>query len=79
MSILTKSRIDLRGENYAPYKGAGDSTPWLHNPRAFLDVGYWAADLMKPKLAASVNHADDEKIQQAWKKQLAGFEEEPPK
>ena len=33
--------------------------PWRHNARAYLDVGYWAAELIKPLLAKATNHATD--------------------
>ncbi len=75
-AILTKSKIDLKGdENYSPYNASGDGTHWKHNSRAFLDVGYWSANLMKPMLAKPANHAKDEEVQGALEKYNNLFEE----
>jgi len=75
-AILSKSKINLRGDKaYSVYNASGDGTHWRHNARAYLDVGYWAADLMKPMLAKPANHATDEKIQATWKKYDKLFQE----
>lgn len=75
-AILTKSRINLRGDKaYSVYNASGDGTHWRHNVRAYLDVGYWSAELMKPMLAKSANHATDEKVQETWKKYDRLFKE----
>jgi alpha-galactosidase len=65
-AILTKTKINLKDdENYSAYNASGDGTHWRHNPRAFLDVGIWAAERMKPMLAEPANHATDAKVQGA--------------
>ncbi|MBC8373688.1 MAG: hypothetical protein H8E53_08860, partial [Planctomycetes bacterium] len=75
-AILTKSRINLKGDKaYSVYNASGDGTHWRHNGRAYLDVGYWSAELMKPMLAKTTNHATDEKVQAALKKYGKLFEE----
>lgn len=75
-AILTKTRIDLKGDpEYSAYNASGDGTHWRYNARAFLDVGYWTADLMKPLLAETTNHATDKKVQQALDKYEKLFEE----
>ncbi|MDP6545032.1 MAG: sialate O-acetylesterase [Phycisphaerae bacterium] len=75
-AILTKSKINLRGDKaYSVYNASGDSAHWKHNGRAYLDVGYWSAELMKPLLAKTANHATDEKVQAALKKYGRLFEE----
>lgn len=78
VAILTKSKIRLReDEKYTPYNSAGDSTHWLHNSRAFLDIGYWAADLTMPLMPKKdINHAKDEKVQATWKAILPAMQEE---
>jgi len=68
VAILAKSKIDLKGDkNYSVYNASGDATHWHYNARAYLDVGYWAAELMKPKLEASRNHATCG-VHDAWEK-----------
>ena len=75
-AILTKSKIDLRGDKaYSVYNASGDGTHWRHNGRAYLDVGYWSAELMKPMLAKTANHATDETVQAALKKYGKLFED----
>jgi len=75
-AIITKSRINLKGDKaYSVYNASGDGTHWRHNGRAYLDVGYWSAELMKPMLAKTTNHATDEKVQAALKKYGKLFEE----
>ncbi len=67
-AILAKSKIDLRGDKaYSIYNASGDGTHWRHNGRAYLDVGYWSADLMRPMLAKPANHATDPKVQATLK------------
>jgi alpha-galactosidase len=68
-AVLSKSKINLRGDKaYSVYNASGDGAHWKHNGRAYLDVGYWSAELMKPMLAKTANHATDEKVQGAIKK-----------
>jgi alpha-galactosidase len=68
-AILAKEKIKLKTDAaYSAYNASGDGTHWRWNPRAFLDVGYWAADLMKPMLAKSVNHGKDKQVQAALAK-----------
>jgi len=68
-AILAKSKIDLKGdEAYSVYNASGDSAHWKHNSRAYLDVGYWSAELIKPLLAEPTNHATDPKLQAAFRK-----------
>jgi len=75
-AILAKSKINLRkDEAYSVYNASGDGAHWRHNGRAYLDVGYWAAELMKPMLAETVNHATDEEVQAALKKYDKLFKE----
>jgi hypothetical protein len=75
-AILSKSKINLRGDKaYSVYNASGDGAHWKHNGRAYLDVGYWSADLMKPMLAKTANHAADEKVQAALKKYDKLFQE----
>jgi len=75
-AIVTKSRIDLKGDKaYSVYNASGDGTHWRHNGRAYLDVGYWSAELMKPMLAKTANHATDQKVQEALKKYDRLFKE----
>lgn len=66
-AIAARSEIDLLSDKYKPYNAAGDTTHWRHNSRAFLDVGYWAADLMIPMIRTEANHAEDAKVQQTWR------------
>lgn len=75
VAILAKEKINLRGEDYAPYKGSGDGTHWQHNPRAYLDAGYWAAEAMLPLLEPAANHAADAELQKTWKRYLKSFDE----
>ncbi len=75
-AILAKSKIDLKGdEAYSVYNASGDGTHWRHNGRAYLDVGYWSADLIKPMLAETANHAADEDVQGAMTKYDQLFQE----
>jgi hypothetical protein len=75
-AILAKSRINLKGdEAYSAYNASGDGTHWRHNARAYLDVGYWSAELMKPMLAKTTNHAIDQKVQETLKKYDELFQE----
>jgi len=75
-AILARSRIDLRGDrNYSVYNASGDGTHWRHNCRAYLDVGYWSAEAMKPMLAGPANHATDGRVQDALKRHDRLFEE----
>ena len=68
-AVLSKSKINLKGDKaYSVYNASGDGAHWKHNGRAYLDVGYWSADLMKPMLAKTANHATDAKVQAAIKK-----------
>ena len=74
-AILAKSKIDLKGdEAYSAYNASGDGTHWRYNARAYLDVGTWSAELMKPLLAKPANHATDPKVQEAFKKYDQLFE-----
>jgi len=66
-AIPARSKIDLKGAEYSPYNSSGDSTHWRGNSKAYLDVGYWAADLMIPMLKGDVDQSKDAKIQQKWK------------
>lgn len=75
VSILAKSKIDLKGKDYLPYKGANDGTHWQHNPRAYLDVGYWSAEAMLPLLAPAANHADDKDLQTTWARYFKEYAE----
>jgi len=75
-AILAKSRIDLKGdEAYSRYNASRDGAHWRHNGRAYLDVGYWSAELMKPMLAKTTNHATDQKVQEAFKRYDRLFKE----
>jgi hypothetical protein len=75
-AVLSKSKISLKGDKaYSVYNASGDGAHWKHNGRAYLDVGYWSADLMKPMLAKTANHATDEKVQAALKKHDKLFQE----
>ncbi len=75
-AILAKSRINLKGdEAYSIYNASGDGTHWRHNARAYLDVGYWSAELMKPMLAKTTNHATDQKVQETFKRYDRLFKE----
>ncbi len=68
-AILAKSKIDLKGdEAYSVYNASGDGAHWRFNGRAYLDVGYWSAELMKPMLAETNNHATDKDVQTAMNK-----------
>ena len=78
-AILSKSRIKLLSPDYKPYNAAGDTTHWRHNSRAYLDVGFWAADLMLPLVAKSVDHSRDAAVQAAWKTVLPKVLEQEPK
>jgi len=74
-AILAKSKINLKGDKaYSVYNASGDGAHWRHNARAYLDVGFWAAGLMKPMLAKDANHAADADLQAAWKKIDARFQ-----
>ena len=53
---------------YSVYNVSGDGAHWRHNARAYFDVGYWSAELMKPMLAKTTNHATDQTVQATWKK-----------
>ena len=66
-AIPARSKINLMSDDYKPYNASGDSTHWRWNCRAYIDVGNWAADLIKPMLLPAANHATDAKVQQAWK------------
>ncbi len=75
-AILAKSRIHLKDdEAYSVYNASGDGTHWRHNGRAYLDVGYWSAELMKPMLAETTNHATDPKVRETWKTYDQRFQE----
>ena len=65
-AIAAKDKINLKGPEYAPYNTSGDGTHWRHNCKAYIDVGNWAADLMKPMLLPETNHATDAKVQATW-------------
>jgi len=79
VAICTKSRINLASETYAPYNASGDRTHWRHNSRAYLDVGYWAAEAIGAILPPAANHARDAELQAAWKKALAAVGDSPAK
>ena len=76
-AILAKSKIDLKGdEAYSVYNASGDGAHWRHNGRAYLDVGYWSAELMKPMMAKTANHAANEEVQAAMKRYDKLFQED---
>jgi len=72
---VSNQKINLKKDKaYSVYNASGDGTHRRHNGRAYLDVGYWSAELMKPMLAKTAKHAVDEKVQAALKKYGKIFE-----
>jgi len=75
-ALLLKEKINLKGDpEYAAYNAAGDSTHWRHNSRAFLDAGYWSAELIIPLLAKPADHATDQAVQTALEETARRIEE----